>query len=1105
MFGKCLFAGKVYETLGTRAQVLRPANMPTLSICQVEMLLAKDDNVLCGVMGTDTKLILRSRSSRIFWLVHMSPEMWDFADDGEMYFEKLIHRFVRSLVVKWQEASVGHSVTVLMFSRSFYDKTQFPCDYDPTSALFADEYAVGSDHLPSAAALGGPAIHVDSRSGRFYEDFYKVLIRDYTGPDWSLLVRLLQAEFASYAERHRWRLPTDSRPATYAVSTSSGVGVQWLALPHGVPARASEGNVLEAINVTLNLLDKHYMDRDLNRAGQGIVMLTAGSAVFQVSKRLAQITKQRMMDTGVGMDMVSVSMPPLHPVPLFRWSHAAKTDAPTEFSVPHWISVSFLDFDCTCGAARKSLMRCHCNVADDGSECRRGAFAPLPRCRMFDRALIPVPLVNILTNANPRLFSSLESSGHHPPPVALHRTADQPAHQDLQTYDDTVFIGPRPERWGADAGDDPWFSTPLKESKYMSFSEKHDDNQLGLHRKRVLSMQNLQRLHKFKPQPSPHPPNSNSFNDDTNHELRDGRSPLQAAVSMHQLHQGSPIVYNPSMVSSLESPSFLLKNRIDLTSPRSSRHPSSTETNFGSPITTAWNASMPYYHHHQYRSANKPPKPACDPFQSAADDGKLTSNRRRWSHIFPWTPECNAVAAGPNWKSLVNPAVLPLTTDFYPKDLHVNYTESFYSLMLLETTGKPITHQLLVEMICQRLSSDFQLVEQPPKGVVDDTGGSGGPSTALRVGNVPHRTTYHLSMGHRVHKLIYDHLQQTIDVKIFHKRVKSHDTLPFVYEYSLYDSLTQSFHKQLQTFHEFPCPEDNWNTTDNLLCGYVDSMHDGIQSQKLLEFLQSKVDGGDVLHVTVHADPLERPHCAATNTARQFVRVSCNTTARLEVDCRNEWLMLLVDAHWYPNATFHVDVRWLACSGTVVDDFVTTFKRKCKHAHLDLRRVPEFTQVHQLHIHPFLSSVLLPFVGPQYPIDRRGGDKQEDDGVDVEDETFELHQQCLSWGFVLDGAHVADSGGIGHGLMPKQQLSPGAQRHGSGQRRPPPETWKARGYVQYMHRHAPVFIRVLHHGIVWIPSYAYDNQATADLVRPLYDTLCRWIQQGGRAQTVLDC
>ncbi|RLO13573.1 hypothetical protein DYB28_015561, partial [Aphanomyces astaci] len=222
---KCLFAGKVYETLGTRAQVLRPANMPTslsISICQVEMLLAKDDNVLCGVMGTDTKLILRSRSSRIFWLVHMSPEMWDFADDGEMYFEKLIHRFVRSLVAKWQEASVGHSVTVLMFSRSFYDKTQFPCDYDPTSALFADEYAVGSDHLPSAAALGGPAIHVDSRSGRFYEDFYKVLIRDYTGPDWSLLVRLLQAEFASYAERHRWRLPTDSRPAAYAVSTSSG-------------------------------------------------------------------------------------------------------------------------------------------------------------------------------------------------------------------------------------------------------------------------------------------------------------------------------------------------------------------------------------------------------------------------------------------------------------------------------------------------------------------------------------------------------------------------------------------------------------------------------------------------------------------------------------------------------------------------------------------------------------------------------------------------------------------------------------------------------------------------------------------------------------------
>ncbi|ETV97965.1 hypothetical protein, variant 2 [Aphanomyces invadans] len=1096
MFGKCLFAGKAYEALDTRAQV--------------EMLLAKGENVLCGVMGTSTKLILRSRSSRIFWLVQMSPEMWDFADDGEIYFEKLLHRFVRALVAKWHEASVSHSVTVLVFSRSFYDADQFPPDYDPTAPVFADEcshQAFGPGAQASAAHGHGPAMHVDSCSGRYYEDFYKVLIQDYTGPDWTVLIRLLQAEFASYPERHRWRVPASKRPASYVVSPT-GV-VQWLALPHGVPARAAEGNVLEAINVTLNVLDKHYMDRDLNRAGQGIVMLTAGAAVFHVPKRLAQITKQRMMDTGVGMDMVSLTTPPLHPVPLFRWSNPplSKGDnslpTPTEYSVPHWINVSFLDFDCTCGAAKKSLMRCHCRVIsrDYIADCPT-SFLPLPACRMLNRQRMPVPLTNILANAdNDASTRTFSNDSAILPSKVLHRTIDQDINQDVQAYDDSVFLVAPPVRTAVDpSGTQPMF-VPLK-SKNMSFSDKDEvANSIPLQpRKRVVSMQNLQKLNKSKLSLSgPLSPNAHVDSDGTCTALH-GRSPSFSppdGISIHQLPQlGSP-QHHPSFTvsSSLDStgPFMLKSNRsaADLTSPRTSRHPSIETTN-GSPMPSAWMCPRP----------GKPPKAPCEPFQTSSADGsdcKLTSNRRRWSHIFPWTPECNAIV-GPNWKSLVNPAVLPLTTDFYPKDLHVNYTESFYSLMLLETKGHH-THQLLVEMICQRLASDFQLVEQPTKATGDMTG----EAALVRLGAAPHRQTYTLSMGHRIHKLIYDDIQQTIDVKCYHKRLKTatHDNHPFVYEYSLYDPLTASFHKQLQTFHEFPSPEDNWNTTDNLLCGYVDAMGDSTKCrrirfvvmpsstrddakiQKLVDFLQSKLGTDDALHVTMHPESVDGRTCAPTNVARQFVRVSCNTAARMEIDCRNEWLMLLVDVDWYPNVNFHMDVRWLACSGTVVDDFVTTLRRKCKHANLDLRRVPEFTQVHHLHIHPCLSSVLLPFVATTIG-----------DGNDADSPRRSIHAQCLRWGFVLDGAHVADNGGIGHGLMPKHQPSPAAQRHTTGQRRPQtcPETWKARGYVQYMHRHAPVFLRVLHHGVVWIPSYAYDNKATSDLVRPLYDSVCHWIE-----------
>lgn len=54
-----------------------------------------------------------------------------------------------------------------------------------------------------------------------------------------------------------------------------------------IPSTASQGNVLEAINITLNLLHLHYVDRDLHRTGNSIVIITPGNGVFEIEKSLA--------------------------------------------------------------------------------------------------------------------------------------------------------------------------------------------------------------------------------------------------------------------------------------------------------------------------------------------------------------------------------------------------------------------------------------------------------------------------------------------------------------------------------------------------------------------------------------------------------------------------------------------------------------------------------------------------------------------------------------------------------------------------------------------------------------------------------------------------
>lgn len=71
----------------------------------------------------------------------------------------------------------------------------------------------------------------------------------------------------------------------------------------------------------LTVFDKHYLDRSFDRTGQVSVVITPGVGVFEVDRELTNITKQRIIDNGVGSDLVCVGEQPLHAVPLLKVSH----------------------------------------------------------------------------------------------------------------------------------------------------------------------------------------------------------------------------------------------------------------------------------------------------------------------------------------------------------------------------------------------------------------------------------------------------------------------------------------------------------------------------------------------------------------------------------------------------------------------------------------------------------------------------------------------------------------------------------------------------------------------------------------------------------------
>jgi hypothetical protein len=60
---------------------------------------------------------------------------------------------------------------------------------------------------------------------------------------------------------------------------------------NGRISSASEGNFLEANNLALNVFDKHFTDRDLNRTGLSVFVVSPGSGMFEIDPDLFKLTK----------------------------------------------------------------------------------------------------------------------------------------------------------------------------------------------------------------------------------------------------------------------------------------------------------------------------------------------------------------------------------------------------------------------------------------------------------------------------------------------------------------------------------------------------------------------------------------------------------------------------------------------------------------------------------------------------------------------------------------------------------------------------------------------------------------------------------------------
>ncbi|KAH8829331.1 hypothetical protein DL96DRAFT_1814564 [Flagelloscypha sp. PMI_526] len=251
-------------------------------VAKVQNIWVRGKTVSGAYLTSSTKAIYRSLSAKVTIYIQVCRELWQFAGDGERYNEKIVHSFLPSLFAKWREAGTNHTVTIVLISRVYYDETEI-------------DYAAGP-------------LRTDD-SGRWYKDFFKVITDLEVIHDWKPTLVALKTSFFDFQR---------DILLTHHYHRSDGyLGKDEAVRLVGQISYAHDGPVLEALNLGLSPTETHYIDRSLSLTGVTFLLVTPGTGWFRVSKQLLRLTTTRMLDQGIGMDLMCLAKPPLHQTPIF--------------------------------------------------------------------------------------------------------------------------------------------------------------------------------------------------------------------------------------------------------------------------------------------------------------------------------------------------------------------------------------------------------------------------------------------------------------------------------------------------------------------------------------------------------------------------------------------------------------------------------------------------------------------------------------------------------------------------------------------------------------------------------------------------------------------
>ncbi|CAI4044123.1 hypothetical protein N7582_003281 [Saccharomyces uvarum] len=246
--------------------------------------------VVSGYIGEQTRIIFRSESARLIFLIQITDEMWNFEETGEQLFQKMVNSFFPKIFKKWKDIDTHHTITIA-----------FAISMDLSDTSFRD--------LKPGESLKNS------------KDYFRIVVDQVSIIHWVDIMETLRKEFM------------EIRKDLLNKKTDKGYSIA-----KGRFSPVIKSNFLELVNFATTILTDPFKQLDLRHTTTHVMIISPGSGLFDVDYSLLRLTGKKLLSLEMTMDLICLSKAPLHIVPLFRYRDFENK---LHHCVPLWLSVFF--------------------------------------------------------------------------------------------------------------------------------------------------------------------------------------------------------------------------------------------------------------------------------------------------------------------------------------------------------------------------------------------------------------------------------------------------------------------------------------------------------------------------------------------------------------------------------------------------------------------------------------------------------------------------------------------------------------------------------------------------------------------------------------------